>query len=52
MINIIESGDIEKSLGLFFKETLSHYLDFINKNKNFNLNINNINYILYPYNLK
>lgn len=38
IIEIIESGKIEVSLPLLYNETLYHYLFFINKYYNFNLN--------------
>lgn len=38
IIDIIQSGKIEDSLPSLYVETLNHYLNFINKNKEINLN--------------
>jgi hypothetical protein len=38
IIEIIESGKIEETLNSLYAETLIHYLNFINKNKEIDLN--------------
>lgn len=38
IIEIIESGKIEDSLPLLYNETIYHYLNFLNKYNNYNLN--------------
>ena len=42
ILQIIKSGEIEKTLPSLYKETLNKYLNFIKDNKDINLNILNI----------